>query len=334
MTTVETLIQQLTHAMTVTTDRATLERLAAEYAAQCRIANRRLEQCLSVVQHGNPSAAVQLAEAPPALLDLVAQLSFDRSEQWRQFCRAQQLPEPEPANERALGRLNEVYSKAAAPTHPLYREYRQAMADRDEMRALKALRSLAEKEPQDAAVQAEVKRLELKLAPKLAAIQKEQDADKQFQSLLAELRWMLDHNELTGADNELKEQHDALTRQWQRLQEVGRPVPLEVGQSLARRQQALRAEFTRRRRTRTVLLAVAIAVTVAFVTLALGFYLWPKLFPPSPSSPRRETRKPVAAKTNRVIRVIAPKPAPPPLPAPEPPLVETNTLPETSSPLP
>lgn len=322
MTQIETLIQQLTHAMSGNLDRAIVERFAADYAAHCRMANRRLEQCLAVVQHGNPSAAVQLAEMPPSLLDLVAALSFDRSSQWRQFCQTRQLPEAEPVNERALSRLNEVYSKAIPPIHPLYRDYRQAMADRNEMRGLKAIRALAEQEPQDAGAQAELKRLERKLQTDIQAIEKKTKDDLHFQTLLAELRTAANRDDLDGSDDELREQHNTLTHWWQLLQETHRPLPPDATNSLARRQKMLADTLSRRRSQR---IAVAVFATGMITILLVIAWYWPVLrgftnpkvkVNPSPIPKSRLITPPLPAPT--------PIPTPTPTPVPPPPAPDTN----------
>src|SRR5438876_558967 len=124
MTTAEKLIQQITDAMVQNSDRIEMERLASEFASFCRLANRRLDQCGTMLSKGGDSEALQLAEEDPSLLDLVATLSFDRSEEWRALCKSKNLSLAETLNEKAIGHLNELYSKGISTNHPLYRQYR------------------------------------------------------------------------------------------------------------------------------------------------------------------------------------------------------------------
>ena len=163
MTSPDRLVQQIAKALEETPERVTLERLATEYVNQCRMANRRLEQCEDMLKAGSESEVIQLAEAPPALLDLVATLSFDKCEDWRSFCKAKSLPSADTFNERAISRLNELYGKGIPPNHTLYKDYRAAMVERDVTRAMMTLRTILKLNPKDATARSESTRLEQKV---------------------------------------------------------------------------------------------------------------------------------------------------------------------------
>jgi hypothetical protein len=97
------------------------------------------------------------------LLDLCAALSFDSVAQWRNVCRAKSLPQPEEMNERAISRLNDLYAKGITSAHPLYRDYRRAVAERDDERALSVLRTIVRLNPGDGSARQEIQRLESKI---------------------------------------------------------------------------------------------------------------------------------------------------------------------------
>src|SRR5665213_3719998 len=71
-------------------------RFAQDYADLSRAANRRLEQCALMIEAGQSLQALQLAETPPPLLDLITVLSFRQAAEWRAYCQAHQLPWNEP----------------------------------------------------------------------------------------------------------------------------------------------------------------------------------------------------------------------------------------------
>src|SRR5580704_3484881 len=67
-------------------------KLAQDYADLCRAANRRLEQCALMIEAGQSLQALQLAETPPQLLDLITILSFRQAAEWRAYCQSHELP--------------------------------------------------------------------------------------------------------------------------------------------------------------------------------------------------------------------------------------------------
>jgi hypothetical protein len=137
--------------------------LAAEYAELCARAALRLEQMIPLIRSGQDYAALQIAEAPPPVLDLVRQLSFAEAETWRAFCQRRGLPVAQPFDERNVDLANQLYGKKISETHPLYRDYRQAIRTRQEQQALRILQSIRRVNPDDANAHAEYTRLARKL---------------------------------------------------------------------------------------------------------------------------------------------------------------------------
>ncbi|MCC7377420.1 MAG: hypothetical protein IT581_22355 [Verrucomicrobiales bacterium] len=133
--------------------------LAEEYAEACRTVNRRLLQCASMINAGDPHQALQLAEVPPPLLDLVTQLSFKRCEEWRTRCQNLRLPVAEALDGKSIRLLNATYNQGIRPDDPLYREYRVAMMQGDEAKALEHLEHILRTNPGDKNAALEKQRL-------------------------------------------------------------------------------------------------------------------------------------------------------------------------------
>ena len=163
MTAVEKLVQQINRALTEKPDRVTLERLAREYTELCQATSRRLEQCEAMLAAGDHYQVIQLAETTPPVLDQVAFLSFVQADDWLKLCRTSNLPVPVAFPERALARVNELYAKGITAGHPLYRDYRTAMVERNDERALGILRAIIKLNSADESAKAEVQRLEQKV---------------------------------------------------------------------------------------------------------------------------------------------------------------------------
>ncbi|HTA29979.1 MAG TPA: hypothetical protein VK731_05820, partial [Candidatus Cybelea sp.] len=156
--------------------------LAAEYADLCAKAAYRLEQVVPLIREGQDFPALQIAESPPSVLDLIRQLSFAEAEQWRAYCHQRALPVATPFDERSVDLVNQLYSKKISETHPLYREYRQAIRTRRDEQALRVLKSIRRINHDDANAHAEFARL----------------AHKLFERRRGELAAALDHKD-TGA---------------------------------------------------------------------------------------------------------------------------------------
>ena len=136
--------------------------LATEMAELGKRASERLAQCATLARLGNEQAALQSAEAEPSLLDLCAWLSFEESVAWRQLCMDHGLPTAPPLDDAQLLSVEQLYGKPIDENHPLYRDYRQAIRERDDSRALYVLRSITTVNPSDTNAQAELNRLRSK----------------------------------------------------------------------------------------------------------------------------------------------------------------------------
>ncbi len=136
--------------------------LAGEYAALCQRARERLEQCATLVRSGNEHAAFQAAESDPDLLGLCALLSFVESERWHALCRERGLPAGFPLDGQHVLAVEGLYGREIGESHPLYRDYRDAIRRREEDRALSVLRSIVRINPDDPNARSELARLSAK----------------------------------------------------------------------------------------------------------------------------------------------------------------------------
>jgi hypothetical protein len=158
----ERLIARIRGQLEVGTPDLEARSLAGEYAALCQRTRERLEQCAALIKAGNDHAALQVAESEPDLLGLCAQLSFADSERWQALCRERGLPTGFPLDDHHILAVESLYGKVIGENHPLYRDYREAMRQRDEDRALTVLRSIARINPDDPTARSELTRLSSK----------------------------------------------------------------------------------------------------------------------------------------------------------------------------
>jgi hypothetical protein len=162
MVQVRKLIRQIQDALLNEGLDTPVEPLAIEYARLYAEVNRRVETCAVMLEKGSEYQALQLAETEPALLDLIALLSFAEANEWLDFCSARNLPVPEKLDLRSVQKIDKLYAKGISANHPLYREYRSAVMSKNDSDALRVIRSIARLNAQDTNAKAELERLENK----------------------------------------------------------------------------------------------------------------------------------------------------------------------------
>jgi len=163
LTQAERLVRKIAEVASQPASDTQTAKLAHDYAEVCRAANRRLEQCAIMIEAGQFLQALQLAETPPPLLDLITLLAFRQAAEWRAYCQAHQLPWSEPFYDKYIRLLNNTYGKGITGDHPFYRDYRRAVMENHDARALSILRVISRMNPADANTKEELKRLEEKL---------------------------------------------------------------------------------------------------------------------------------------------------------------------------
>lgn len=136
-----------------------IQSLALEYADLVMRVRDRLDQCVTLIHADNDYAALQVAESPPPLLDLAAQLAFAESPEWIALCRGRNVPWPPALDQRNIDIVSGLYGRQISESHPLYRDYRQAIRERDELRAMAILTSIVRINPEDRNARSELARL-------------------------------------------------------------------------------------------------------------------------------------------------------------------------------
>ena len=174
------LIRQIRQALASGGANAPVETLAAEYARIAAEAAQRLDSCAVMMEKGSEYQALQLAETEPALLDLLAALSFAEAPEWAEFCTAQRLAVVPRFDTRAVQALDRLYAKGISANHPLYKDYRSAVSSRNDAKALQIIRSVVRLNPDDANAKAELARWEnkffqLKLLDLRAALARQEE---------------------------------------------------------------------------------------------------------------------------------------------------------------
>ena len=167
---IDRLIARIEAALRDGASAVTLRALAEEYAARCADINMRLESCLPLLRAGQKYATLQIAEAPPPLLDSITRLAFEGMDRWRALCAEQDLPVAPLFDADLIARINELYGEQIDENHPLYRDYRAAMRLRDEIAAFQVLNAILRINPDDANAQSERLRLLPRIGTQLESL--------------------------------------------------------------------------------------------------------------------------------------------------------------------
>lgn len=156
----DSLVRRIAEFLKDPADESQVAALAHAYAEECRLVNQRLDQCAAILAAGDPQQALQLAEAPTPLLDLVTLLAFREARAWRAHCQAHELPVPPTFPEKTVRQLNALCASGSARQHAAYADYRTAMFRRDDLAALAALRVIAHANPADSNALQELPKVE------------------------------------------------------------------------------------------------------------------------------------------------------------------------------
>lgn len=136
--------------------------LADAFAVLCRQAESRLAAVVAMLDKRNDYQALQSAEQEPALLDFIGSLSFGGEMDWQHYCEKNGLTVAPRLDARAVQRVMALYENPITAKHPLYKDFRSAMLERDDDKALKIVRTILKLNPGDETAQRERKRLENK----------------------------------------------------------------------------------------------------------------------------------------------------------------------------
>jgi len=159
---VERLVRRIGELMEGRVPEDQARQIAQDYATLSENAAHRLRQCAAMLNQGDEAQALQLADSPPPLLDLVTRLGFRRLGEWRDYCQKRDISCAENLDAKFIRQLNDAYGKGIAPEHQLYRRLREAVQSRDELQIVDALRAIRRRNPGDAGVYQQLERLERK----------------------------------------------------------------------------------------------------------------------------------------------------------------------------
>ena len=155
-------IQAIRSALKEETTTFSLEEAALIYAQQCAEAELRLDRVAAMMEKGSDYQALQVAEEEPALLDLVAALSFGDEKSWQGYCETQGLQVAPRLNAKIVQQLEALYGKGISANHPLYKDFRAAVLSRDDAKSLQIVRTILKLNPTDDNARKELLRLENK----------------------------------------------------------------------------------------------------------------------------------------------------------------------------
>lgn len=141
---------------------ASAERVAEDYARFCAEAVQRLDAAAAMLDKGSDYQALQVAEQEPALLDLVAALSFGGERPWQDFCEEHGLAVAPRLNAKTVHALDALYTKGITANHPLYKDFRAAALSRDDAKSVQILHTILKLNPTDENAKKELQRLDNK----------------------------------------------------------------------------------------------------------------------------------------------------------------------------
>ena len=144
-------------------DLGTLSAVASDYADLCRKLNARLEQLREVLDAGDERQALLMAESYPPVIDEAMALCFPKLKQWQSLCQANEMPVAPEIRANVVQQLNVIYAKGISSSHAIYKEFRTAILERDDDRALTLARAIEKLNPGDANAKSERERLERKV---------------------------------------------------------------------------------------------------------------------------------------------------------------------------
>lgn len=122
---------------------------AAEYASACAEVNVRLRQCAALLHRGLRSEALQQCETEPNLLDAVATLEFDASDEWLSILDSRGLPRPPALLNDIVVELRDAYA-CERPLQALLSRHRLLALGRCPLSMrIDTMRQLAELDPEN-----------------------------------------------------------------------------------------------------------------------------------------------------------------------------------------
>ncbi|NOY80011.1 MAG: hypothetical protein GXP31_03295 [Kiritimatiellaeota bacterium] len=124
------------------------EELADQYADLCRQINERLVKCNDFLEKGMRSEAVQEAQVPPLLIELVDTVTFPEVTKWRNICADLEMTVFPPLRMEIVDRLRQECSTEEFLS-PLLHEYRRLVHQGALDERIRVLRRIRELDPEN-----------------------------------------------------------------------------------------------------------------------------------------------------------------------------------------
>ncbi len=125
-----------------------IEEVADQYAELCRQINERLVKCNDFLEKGMRSEAVQEAQVPPPLIDLVDTVNFPEVTKWRNLCADLEMTVFPPLRMEIVDRLRQECSTEEFLS-PLLHEYRRLVHQGALDERIRVLRRIRELDPEN-----------------------------------------------------------------------------------------------------------------------------------------------------------------------------------------
>ena len=84
--------------------------IAREISSFSKSCKTRLQQISFSLSKGDAIQALQLAEEPPAIQDILRLLGFHKAMEWKKLCQTKCWPTPEEPDDNMILQLNDAYS--------------------------------------------------------------------------------------------------------------------------------------------------------------------------------------------------------------------------------
>ena len=137
--------------------------IAREISSFSKSCKTRLQQISFSLSKGDAIQALQLAEEPPAIQDILRLLGFHKAMEWKKLCQTKCWPTPEEPDDNMILQLNDAYSlmdKNKGGRSGLVDAYRGKMMKGNRLEALALLKAHLRKSPNDNWAQGELKNTE------------------------------------------------------------------------------------------------------------------------------------------------------------------------------
>lgn len=137
--------------------------IAREIRSISKSCKTRLQQISFSLSKGDVIQALQLAEEPPAIQDILRLLGFNKAFEWKKLCQTKGWPLPEEPDDNMILQLNEAYSlsdRNKSGRSGLVDAYRGKMIKGNRLEAIALLKAYLRKSPNDNWAQGELKNTE------------------------------------------------------------------------------------------------------------------------------------------------------------------------------